>query len=120
MFTSLFSLGVSQVYTLLVVRKILFWLVLLLGLFGLAQVSAFDSPLELIRLNSPKTVRLQAQRPEASSVVVYLRVRRGDSIGSIANRFGVTARAIKLATGITKNTILPCEVLKVPLQKSDL
>ena len=106
-------------YTQAVVRKILFWLVLSLGLV-LAQASALRSPLELISLHSPKTVRLQAKRPEASSVVVYLRVRRGDSIGSIANRFGVTPRAIKLATGMTKNTILPGEILKVPLLKADL
>jgi murein DD-endopeptidase MepM/ murein hydrolase activator NlpD len=120
MFTKLFSLGVAWVYTRLVVRKFLFCLVLMLGLFGVAQVSAFRSPLELIPLNSPKTVRLQAKRPEASSVVIYLRVRRGDSIGSIANRFRVTPRAIKLETGITKNTILPGEILKVPLKKADL
>jgi murein DD-endopeptidase MepM/ murein hydrolase activator NlpD len=103
-----------------VVRKFFFLLVLALGLLGLPSVSAIRSPLEFINLNPPKTVRLRSNRPEASSVVVYLRVRRGDSIGLIANRFGVTPRAIKVATGITKNTILPGEVLKVPLLKADL
>ncbi len=93
---------------------------LLLGLFSASAV-ATRSPLELISLHAPATtVRLKANRPQASSIVIYLRVRRGDSIGGIANRFGVTPRAIKVATGITKNSIRPGEILKVPLQKTDL
>lgn len=77
--------------------------------------------LELVKLNAPaKTVRLQAKRPTASSVVIYLKVRRGDSIGSIANRFGVSVRQIKLATGIRRNTVQPDEILKVPLEKTKL
>jgi murein DD-endopeptidase MepM/ murein hydrolase activator NlpD len=102
-----------------VARTLCFLLVLLLGFFFSSSFAA-RSPLELIPLNSSAIVRLQPLRPAASSVVVFLRVRRGDSIGSVANRFGVTARAIKLATGITKNTIRPGDVLKVPLDKSVL
>ncbi len=79
------------------------------------------SSLELIRLDAPPTtVRLQPSQPTAKSIVVFLRVRSGDSIGSIANRFGITAREIKIATGITRNTIRPGETLKVPLNQADL
>ncbi len=101
------------------VKTLRFLLVLLLGFFDVSSFAA-RSPLELIPLNSSAVVRLQPSRPVASSVMVYLKVRRGDSIGSIANRFGVTARGIKLATGITKNTIRPGDVLKIPLDKSVL
>ncbi len=103
-----------------VVKTFQFFLVLLLGLFSASAV-AVRSPLELISLYAPATtVRLKPNRPQASSIIIYLRVRRGDSIGAIANRFGVTPRAIKLATGMTKNSILPNQILKVPLDKINL
>ncbi|MFN3266005.1 MAG: peptidoglycan DD-metalloendopeptidase family protein [Deinococcales bacterium] len=96
---------------------------LLVGLLGwLGEASANVRPLlEIIALKPPATtVRLEPKRPAASDAIVYYRVRRGDSIGSLANRFGVTTRAIKLATGITKNSVRPGETLKIPLEKSAL
>ncbi len=101
-------------------RKLFFLMALMVGAFGIAQAAALPATLELIRLSSSKTVRLEPKRPNASSVVIYYKVRRGDSIGNLANRFGITTRAIKLSTKITKNSIYPGEILKIPLQKTDL
>jgi murein DD-endopeptidase MepM/ murein hydrolase activator NlpD len=103
-----------------VVKRLCFLIVGLLCCLSLARATV-GSPLEIISVNPPATtVRLEPKRPTASSAIVYLRVRRGDSIGSLANRFGVTPRAIKLATGITKDTIRPGETLKIPLEKTAL
>lgn len=120
MFTSHFFLESDTCKLGGVVKRLCFLLVGLLGWLGVANAN-IGSPLELISLEPPSTtVRLEPKRPAASNAVIYYRVRRGDSIGSLANRFGVTSRAIKLATGITKDSIRPNETLKIPLEKESL
>jgi murein DD-endopeptidase MepM/ murein hydrolase activator NlpD len=118
MFTNHFFLGGCACKLGGVVKR---FCLLFVGLLCWLGVAWAGSPLEIISLSSPATtVRLEPKRPAASSAIVYLRVRRGDSIGSLANRFGVTPRAIKVATGITKNMIRPGEILKIPLEKTSL
>jgi murein DD-endopeptidase MepM/ murein hydrolase activator NlpD len=120
MFTSHFFLNGGACRLGNVVKRLCFLLLGLLCCLGAANANV-AAPLEMISLSPPAaTVRLQPKRPNASSAIVYLRVRRGDSIGSLSNRFGVTPRAIKLATGITRDTIRPGEILKIPLEKSVL
>jgi murein DD-endopeptidase MepM/ murein hydrolase activator NlpD len=120
MFTSHFFLDGGACTLGNVVKRLCFLLLGLLGCLGAANANV-AAPLEMISLSPPTaTVRLQPKRPSASSAIIYLRVRRGDSIGSLSNRFGVTPRAIKLATGIVKDIIRPGDILKIPLEKSVL
>jgi murein DD-endopeptidase MepM/ murein hydrolase activator NlpD len=120
MFTSHFFLHGGACRLGGVVKRLCFLLVGLLWCMGAANANT-AAPLEMISLSPPAaTVRLKPKRPSASNAIVYLRVRRGDSIGSLSNRFGVTPRAIKLATGIVKDTIRPGEILKIPLEKTAL
>jgi murein DD-endopeptidase MepM/ murein hydrolase activator NlpD len=120
MFTSHFFLDGGACTLGGVVKRLCFLLLGLLWCLGAANANVAAS-LEIISLSPPAaTVRLQPKRPTASSAIVYFRVRRGDSIGSLSNRFGVTPRAIKLATGITQDTIRPGDILKIPLEKSAL
>lgn len=60
-----------------------------------------------------KTVTLE--RPTASKVVVYTKVRAGDTLSSIADRFDLTTRAIRLENGMTKNHLRPGTTLKIPV-----
>src|SRR5690606_13336355 len=60
-----------------------------------------------------------AERPEAGGgggdVVLY-RVQRGDSLWSIARRFGTTVARLKEENGLTSSKLLPEQVLRVPIE----
>jgi LysM repeat protein len=59
---------------------------------------------------------LLAQRPEEN--IAMHRVRRGDTLGGIAYRYGSSVTAIRKASGLSNTTLLRIgNVLKVPLRK---
>ncbi|MCA2976842.1 MAG: penicillin-insensitive murein endopeptidase [Myxococcaceae bacterium] len=58
---------------------------------------------------------LTSQRPEQN--LALHRVRRGDTLGSVAARYGSSVAAIKRASGLTTNLLRLGRVLKVPLRK---
>src|SRR5690606_40238842 len=51
---------------------------------------------------------------ETGSVVVY-RVQRGDSLWSIARRYGTTVARIKEENGLTSSKLMPKQVLRIPV-----
>ncbi|HEY8470560.1 MAG TPA: DUF5715 family protein [Longimicrobiales bacterium] len=58
------------------------------------------------------------ERPEADEggdVVLY-RVQRGDSLWSIARRFGTTVARLKEENGLTSSKLMPEQVLRVPVE----
>lgn len=63
----------------------------------------------------PKTIVLSKKRSDERSVFVYHRVVSGDTLSGIAASYKVTARAVKLASGITRDDLRPGEVLRVPV-----
>ena len=67
----------------------------------------------LVPAQASKTVTLE--RPVFSKAVVYTRVRAGDTLSSIAGRFDVTSRAIKLENAMTKDQLRPGLTIKVPI-----
>ncbi len=66
-----------------------------------------------------QTVQLEATT-KTSSITVFVVVRPGDSLGRLATKFAISSRAIKLASGITRDWIRPGETLKIPLSKTEL
>jgi murein DD-endopeptidase MepM/ murein hydrolase activator NlpD len=66
-----------------------------------------------------KTVKLESAA-QTSSITVFAVVRPGDSLGRLARKFGIEPRAIKIASGITRDWIRPGETLKIPLSKTEL
>ncbi len=58
---------------------------------------------------------LLAVRPEEN--LALHRVRKGDTLGGIASRYGSGVAAIKKASGLTSNLLRIGRVLKVPLRK---
>lgn len=58
---------------------------------------------------------LLAERPEEN--IAMHRVRRGDTLGGIASRYGSSVSAIRKASGLSNNLLRVGRVLKVPLRK---
>lgn len=90
--------------------------------FSFAQANGFqpqtgfhleDYVWALVPAQASKTVTLE--RPSFSKAVVYTRVRAGDTLSSIAGRFDVTSRAIKLENAMTKDQLRPGLTIKVPI-----
>lgn len=50
---------------------------------------------------------------------VEYRVRSGDTLGEIAQRFGVSVADIKATNGLTSNTIIVGDVLEIPVDDED-
>jgi murein DD-endopeptidase MepM/ murein hydrolase activator NlpD len=67
----------------------------------------------LVPAQASKTVTLE--RPSVTKAVVYTKVRFGDTLSSIANRFDVTSRAIKLENAMSKDQLSPGATLKIPI-----
>jgi LysM repeat protein len=58
---------------------------------------------------------LLAERPEQN--LALHRIRKGDTLGGIASRYGSSVTAIKKASGLSSNLLRVGRVLKVPLRK---
>lgn len=58
---------------------------------------------------------LLAERPEEN--IAMHRVRKGDTLGGIAGRYGSSVSAIRKASGLSNNLLRIGRVLKVPLRK---
>ncbi|MBL8918157.1 MAG: penicillin-insensitive murein endopeptidase [Myxococcaceae bacterium] len=58
---------------------------------------------------------LLAERPEEN--IAMHRVRKGDTLGGIAGRYGSSVAAIRKASGLSNNLLRIGRVLKVPLRK---
>ncbi len=93
--------------------------------FSVAQAASFQSQtgfhLEkylwaIVPAQVSKTVMLE--RPSVSKAVVYTNVRVGDTLTSIADRFDVTSKAIKLANAMSKDQLRPGASLKIPIQET--
>jgi len=52
---------------------------------------------------------------EATGSVVTYRVRKGDSLWSIARRYGTTVERIKEENGLTSSRLMPKQVLRIPV-----
>jgi membrane-bound lytic murein transglycosylase D len=57
---------------------------------------------------------MQDNPPKAQKPVGTYTVRRGDSLGKISNRYGVSVASIKSANGLRRSTIHPGQRLKIP------
>jgi murein DD-endopeptidase MepM/ murein hydrolase activator NlpD len=90
--------------------------------FGLAQAASFQAQsgfhLEyyvwaIVPAQASKTVTLE--RPSVTKAVVYSKVRVGDTLSSIADRFDILPRAIKLENDMSKDQLRPGATLKIPI-----
>jgi LysM domain len=65
---------------------------------------------------SPSASPGRTPRPSATAkpAAKTYKVKSGDSLSSIAARYGVTVAALKKANGMTSNVIRPGQVLKIP------
>lgn len=97
-------------------------LALLVSSLGLAQATSFQPQTgfqlsnyvwSLVPPSTSKTVTLE--RPRFGKAVVYTKVRLGDTLSTIANRFDLSSRAIKLENNLTKDRLRPGITLKIPL-----
>lgn len=67
-----------------------------------------------VRSVEPFKARLAAMEPSARVRWAEHRVKKGQSLGGIAQRYRTSARALKVANELESNTIRPGQVLKVP------
>jgi murein DD-endopeptidase MepM/ murein hydrolase activator NlpD len=91
--------------------------------FSLAQAASFQPQQTgfqlshyvwaLVPAQASKTVTLE--RPRVTKAVVYTKVRAGDTLSSIANRFEISARAIKLENAMSQDQLRPGATLKIPI-----
>ncbi len=90
--------------------------------FSFAQAASFQTPTgfqlsnyvwALVPAQASKTVTLE--RPSLTKAVVYTRVRIGDTLSKIANRFDVSNRAIKLENAMRQDQLRPGATLKIPI-----
>jgi murein DD-endopeptidase MepM/ murein hydrolase activator NlpD len=90
--------------------------------FGFAQAASFQPQTgfhletyvwSIVPAQISKTVTLE--RPEFSKAVVYTKVRSGDTLSRIANRFDISPRAIKLENAMSKDQLRPGATLKIPI-----
>jgi murein DD-endopeptidase MepM/ murein hydrolase activator NlpD len=97
-------------------------ILVLASTFGFAQAASFQPQagfqLEsyvwaLVPASISKTVTLE--RPTFAKTVIYTKVRSGDTLSSIADRFDLNARAIKLENAMTKDRLRPGITLKIPV-----
>ena len=70
--------------------------------------------------SAPQTIVLSKKRDLARPAFVYHRVQSGDTLSGIAARYDVTARAVKMASSITRDRLKPGELLRVPVGQADL
>lgn len=89
---------------------------------GFAQAASFQAQtgfqLEsyLWALVPPSTTKtLTLERPTFAKAVIYTKVRAGDTLSSIADRFDLNSRAIKLENAMTKDQLRPGITLKIPV-----
>ncbi len=88
---------------------------------GVARAAAYDlAPYFGAVLNAAPTAQtVTLERAKATApqrVIVFSTVRPGDTLITIGRRFGLSAREIKLANGMTKDALQPGVTLKIPLQ----
>jgi len=57
----------------------------------------------------------EAPNAEATGSVVIYRVQRGDSLWSIARRYGTTVERIKEENGLNSSRLMPKQVLRIPV-----
>lgn len=74
----------------------------------------FSSPFGLSQANLPGGAQISVDAPAQKGWVLYT-VQPGDTIGEIAQRFGVDRRAILWSSGLDSNTIRVGQVLRIPL-----
>lgn len=70
--------------------------------------------------SAPKTVVLAKKRDQGHPAFVYHRVVSGDTLTGIATRYDVTAREVKVASNMTRNSLSPGELLRVPVGQANL
>jgi murein DD-endopeptidase MepM/ murein hydrolase activator NlpD len=96
-------------------------LALLTSTFGVAQASNVQPAgfklsnylWALVPAQQSKTVTLE--RPGLVKALVYTKIRFGDTLTSIANRFDVTSKAIKVENGMGKDRLRPGLTIKIPI-----
>jgi murein DD-endopeptidase MepM/ murein hydrolase activator NlpD len=118
---------VFVMYTPSVVRKFLTVLLMTCASMAVASTTLTEPrPFDIDDYFGPvlpklpsQTVQLEATT-KVSNITVFTVVRSGDSLGRLATKFGVSLRAIKLASGMTRDWIRPGETLKIPLSKTEL
>lgn len=64
--------------------------------------------------NAPQARPQQASVPKAVAIARSYRVQRGDSLYTIARRFGTTVEALKAANGLRSDLIHPGQNLRIP------
>ena len=74
----------------------------------------FSSPFGLSQANLPGGAQINVDAPAQKGWVLYT-VQPGDTIGEIAQRFGVDRRIILWSSGLDSNTIRVGQVLRIPL-----
>jgi LysM repeat protein len=70
------------------------------------------APIATPEVSSPPTPGASASTPPAGSTTY--KVKSGDTLSAIAARFATTVKKLKVANGLTTNTIRPGQVLVIP------
>lgn len=81
-----------------------------------ARVSAAMAPAPQVQPESRPARRSQAA-PAAPTTRTHV-VKKGESLSRIANKYGVTVKAIKQANGLRNDRIYPGQKLKIPAKPS--
>ncbi len=90
--------------------------------FSFAQAASFQAQTgfhlekylwDIVPAPARKTVTLE--RPKITKAVVYTKVRAGDTLSSLANRFDISSRAIKLENAMSLDQLRPGATLKIPI-----
>jgi LysM repeat protein len=71
-----------------------------------------SAPIATPEVSSPPTPGASASTPPAGSTTY--KVKSGDTLSAIAARFATTVKKLKVANGLTTNTIRPGQVLVIP------
>jgi murein DD-endopeptidase MepM/ murein hydrolase activator NlpD len=89
---------------------------------GFAQAASFQPQTafkletyvwNLVPASTSKIVTLEP--PTFDKALIYTKVRAGDTLSTIADRFDTSARAIKIENGMIKDQLRPGAMLKIPV-----
>jgi LysM repeat protein len=84
-------------------------------------IDIYDKPEERVKIVSTKVTKVPTAQVKTASTGIFApthKVKKGETIYTIAKMYGVEVKILKKENGLRKNKILVGQILKIPSKKN--